>query len=361
MSNSFFAPHESLLAKLMFLRFFPAILVLSAMTLITLTPSDLYGQQLGEHERIVFLGDSITQSGAGPDGYITMVRSRIAERLPEASIDVIGAGISGNKVPDLQTRLENDVLRLEPTVVFVYIGINDVWHSQSGRGTSKEDFETGLKDIIAKTTATGARVILCTASVIGEKTDGSNELDGMLDEYCQISREVAAETGVGLLDLRSAFIEELKVANPDNSAAGVLTTDGVHLNEAGNRFVAEQMLGALGLGADAQPQVADAESGKFLRHVVLFQFQDDQDQAAIDEVVREFGTLRDQVDTIIGYENGTNISAENLAQGYTHCFMVTFADEAGRDAYLPHPAHQKFVELLDGKIEKVCVVDFWSE
>ena len=78
------------------------------------------------------------------------------------------------------------------------------------------------------------------------------------------------------------------------------------------------------------------------------------------KIVQAFGDLEKRIDTITGYEHGTNVSPENLAQGFTHCFMVSFDDESGRDAYLPHPAHQEFVKLLDGKIEKVLVVDFWS-
>ncbi|MEM7453156.1 MAG: GDSL-type esterase/lipase family protein [Planctomycetota bacterium] len=314
----------------------------------------LTAQQLTDSERIVFLGDSITQAGAQPGGYVSLVRESIGEMLPDSSIEVIGAGISGNKVPDLQARLDRDVLSKEPTIVVIYIGINDVWHSQNGRGTPAADFESGLNEIIDRITATGARVVLCTASVIGEKTDGSNNLDEMLEEYCAISRRVAEARGSGMIDLRAAFIDHLKQENPENQGANILTTDGVHLNSAGNRFVADQML--KGLGVMEEPS---GGSG-VLRHVVLFQFKDDVSDDDIEVIVSEFGKLKDRIDTIKGYEHGTDISPENLSQGFTHCFMVTFEDEAGRDEYLPHPAHMEFVQLLDGKIENVCVVDFWS-
>ena len=108
----------------------------------------------------------------------------------------IGAGISGNKVHDLQKRLDRDVIEKRPTLVVIYIGINDVWHSEMKppRGTSKDDFTAGLKDIIGKIKAAGARVVLCTPTVIGEKK--TNKLDAQLDEYADMSRKVAAETGV---------------------------------------------------------------------------------------------------------------------------------------------------------------------
>ena len=57
--------------------------------------------------KIVFLGDSITQSGASPEGYITIVKEQIKENYPGKNIEIIGAGISGNKVPDLQKTTSN--------------------------------------------------------------------------------------------------------------------------------------------------------------------------------------------------------------------------------------------------------------
>jgi hypothetical protein len=137
------------------------------------------------------------------------------------------------------------VLSKHPTVVFIYIGINDVWHSVQGRGTSKEEFDAGLRDLIKKITATKARIVLCTPSTIGEKTDGSNPLDAMLEEYSTISRKVAKDTGVTLCDLRKAFLDHLKKNNPDNKDRGILTGDGVHLNAAGNQFVAAQAAEAI--------------------------------------------------------------------------------------------------------------------
>jgi len=172
----------------------------------------------------------------------------LTEKHKELGVEVIGAGISGNKVPDLQRRLERDVLKKKPTVVFIYIGINDVWHGESDpkKGTPVDKFEAGLKDIIGKIQAAGARVIVCTPSVIGEKHDGSNKLDRKLDEYSDISRKVAKETKSQLCDLRKAFLEKLKTDNKDNKGQDILTGDGVHLNDAGNRLVADVMLKSLG-------------------------------------------------------------------------------------------------------------------
>jgi lysophospholipase L1-like esterase len=200
---------------------------------------------LKKGDRIVFLGDSITAGGLGKQGYITLIKNRVKEKHADLGIEIFGAGVSGNKVPDLQKRLEKDVLAKKPTIVFIYIGINDVWHGEKdpSRGTPKDKFADGLKEIIGKIQTGGARVILCTPSVIGEK--GTNSLDAKLDEYADVSRKVAKETKSELCDLRKAFVDHLKKNNPDDKANGILTTDRVHLNEAGNRLVAETMLKAL--------------------------------------------------------------------------------------------------------------------
>ncbi len=201
--------------------------------------------------RIVLFGDSITEQGVKPNGYVTILRDTL--NALGQKIEVIGAGISGNKVSDLQRRLENDVLKKNPSVVVIYIGINDVWHfefaSRGLTGTSKPEFEKGLKEIIARIQSSGSSVILCTPSVIGEKIDGTNKYDMMLDEYSAISRTIATQYSIPLCDLRSAFIDYLKKNNLANSEKNVLTFDGVHLNDTGNKFVAGQVLAVLdGLG-----------------------------------------------------------------------------------------------------------------
>jgi hypothetical protein len=97
------------------------------------------------------------------------------------------------------------------------------------------------------------------------------------------------------------------------------------------------------------------------RHVVLFAFNEDVSKEQIKEVEDAFGKLPKQIDTIIDYEFGTNVSPENLNDGLTHCFFVTFKNKAGLEVYLPHPAHKKFVELVQGKLAKVVVVDYVSK
>lgn len=231
-----------------------AIAVFAAFLAIpTIVRGEVAPVPLKKGDRIVFFGDSITAGAVKPAGFITLIHHSIDAAHHDLGIETIGAGVSGNKVPNLMARLEKDVIAKKPTIVFIYIGINDVWHWKKNKegvlagGTTKEDFESGLKEIIGKINTAGARVILCTASVIGEKNDGSNERDAMLDEYCAISRKVAGETKSQLTDLRKAFLDHLRTNNPNNLPKGILTADSVHLNPEGNKLVAGEMCKALGI------------------------------------------------------------------------------------------------------------------
>ena len=100
------------------------------------------------------------------------------------------------------------------------------------------------------------------------------------------------------------------------------------------------------------------ENSSPYRHVVCFKFKDDASKKQVAEIEQAFGKLSKQVDTITGYEWGTNVSPENHDQGFTHCFIVSFKDKKGLDAYLPHKAHKAFVEKLLPSLDKVFVIDF---
>lgn len=192
--------------------------------------------------KIVFFGDSITQLGVKPRGYVTLVQNHL--RKAGSDVEIVGAGVSGNKVPDLLRRVDRDVLALKPILVIIYIGINDVWHfSMKGlSGTPKDEFRNGLIELTKRIRETGAQVVLCTPSVIGEKKKGDNPMDAMLDEYSDITRSVAEEHQVALCDLRQVFLRYEGTYNTENVDRGLLTYDGVHLSDDGNRFVADEFI-----------------------------------------------------------------------------------------------------------------------
>lgn len=106
---------------------------------------------------------------------------------------------------------------------------------------------------------------------------------------------------------------------------------------------------------------ADTKPASVLRHVVFFKFKPDAGDAKVKEVEQAFRALPGKIDAIQGFEWGTDVGVENLSKGFTHCFFLTFADEKGRDAYLPHAAHQEFVGLVKPLLDDVCVVDYWTK
>jgi lysophospholipase L1-like esterase len=197
-------------------------------------------------KKIVFFGDSITQAGANAGGYIRELDTILQQKKLNDRFEVIGAGISGNKVYDLYFRMDDDVLAKNPDAVVIYIGVNDVWHKRTGTGTDPDRFERFYTAMVKKFKEKKIAVYMCTPAMIGEKWDNTNQFDGDMNSYAGIVRKIATTQGCPLIDLRQLFLEYNKKNNPENKDRGILTTDGVHLNPAGNAFVAERMLEVLG-------------------------------------------------------------------------------------------------------------------
>jgi isoamyl acetate esterase len=197
-------------------------------------------------QKVVFFGDSITEDGARPGGYIVKMKEALQQKGNGSDYDLIGAGVGGNKVYDLYLRMDDDVLSQNPDVVFIWIGVNDVWHKLTfGTGTDPEKFGKFYTAIINKLLDRHIRVVLVTPAVIGEKTDFTNQQDGDLNAYSQIVRNLAQKYHCGLVDLRELFHNYELKNNPGNKESGILTRDRVHLNDAGNQLVANAMLDAL--------------------------------------------------------------------------------------------------------------------
>lgn len=192
--------------------------------------------------KVIFFGDSITQAAVKGNGYIVKIDSLIRKDGLSESFELAGAGIGGNKVYDLYLRMDSDVLAKSPDIVFIYVGINDVWHkSTSGTGTDAAKYERFYRAIIKKLQDRNIRVVVCTPSVIGERNDYSNEQDGDLNYYSNIIRNIAKDLNLPVCDLRKAFVDYLKANNPNNAEKGILTTDRVHLTDVGNLLVANEM------------------------------------------------------------------------------------------------------------------------
>ena len=94
------------------------------------------------------------------------------------------------------------------------------------------------------------------------------------------------------------------------------------------------------------------------RHVVLFKFKDNAAPADVKKIEDAFIALEARIPQIQEFEWGTNVSPEGLANGFTHCFLVTFKSKADLEIYLPHPDHKAFVDLLGPVLDKVLVFDY---
>lgn len=201
---------------------------------------------LSKTQKVVFFGDSITEQGAKPGGYIVRMKDALTQKGIASQYDLIGAGIGGNKVYDLYLRMDDDVMSQNPDVVVIWVGVNDVWHkTMYGTGTDADKFEKFYSAIINKLLDKHIRVILCTPAVIGERNDFTNQQDGDLNAYSQIVRNLAQKYKCGLVDLREIFHNYELKNNPGNKDRGILTQDRVHLNDAGNQLVADRMLEVL--------------------------------------------------------------------------------------------------------------------
>ena len=95
-----------------------------------------------------------------------------------------------------------------------------------------------------------------------------------------------------------------------------------------------------------------------LKHVVLFKFKAGTSEAQIAELIEGYKALPGKVDAMKHFEWGKDVSVENLTKGYSHCFITTFADASGRDAYIPHHAHQEYVKVLLPHLDDLLLLDY---
>lgn len=228
-------------------------------------------------ETIAFMGDSITQGGTRPDGYITLVMNA----LKSQGLDVkdIPAGKSGHKSTDMLARLDADVISKKPQWMTLSCGVNDVWHFKLVLGDRKfegvplEDYKKNIAAIIDKAQAAGIKVMVLTSTMIGE--DQSKELNQMMIPYNDFLRKIAKEKGCLLADLNADMQAALKTI-PDvpgkpktfgkyfygGDLQNKLTTDGCHMNALGNRMMAKGILKSFGMSATELAAAEKSWGGK---------------------------------------------------------------------------------------------------
>ena len=191
-------------------------------------------------EVLAFLGDSITQQGqTQPVGYVNLVLQTLAKEGVE--IKPVKAGISGHKSNDMLNRLDRDVLSKGAKVMTLSCGVNDVWHQDSGRGVSLEDYKKNVTEILDKCAASNCTVVVMTASMFQYRGWEKDPHNVKLAPYNDFLREIAAERKLPLADINKAMWDAY-AADP----GGKLTADGVHMRWPGNFLMAKCILVALG-------------------------------------------------------------------------------------------------------------------
>lgn len=208
--------------------------------------------KINKGEAIAFLGDSITQQGAGnPSGYVQLIIKGL--RANELDPISIPAGIGGHKSNDMLARLDKDVISKKPVWMTLSCGVNDVWHGQ--RGVPLEQYKQNIGQIVEKAQAAGIKVVILTATMIGE--DQENPNNQKLIPYNQFLLELAASKNLAFADLNADMQKLVKELNGGKGKANFLTTDGVHMGPLGNRMMAMGVLRALGLNDE---QLAKAKA-----------------------------------------------------------------------------------------------------
>lgn len=216
-----------------------------------LRPISAGGLPIKSGETIAFMGDSITQAGANPGGYVRLVISGLEAAGVETS--AIPAGISGHKSDQMLERLNRDALDKHPDWMTLSCGVNDVWHGPNG--IPLDQYKVNITKIVDECQAAGVKVMILTSTMIGE--DEPNANNQKLAEYNNFLRGLAKEKNCLLADLNADMQAGVKAAGGGTKDSRHFTSDGVHMNPAGNKLMATGVLKAFGLSGE---QLAKAQA-----------------------------------------------------------------------------------------------------
>lgn len=212
--------------------------------------------------RIACLGDSITQFGGQKGGYVWLVDHYLQHLYGD--IEVVNAGISGNKSNDMLARFQKDVLDKEPDLVTISVGVNDVWHGFSGHplgdgpnGIPLPIYKANVGRMVDSALAQGVRIVILSATVIYE--DLNSPENRKAQGYNAALREIAANRKLPYIDLQAPFRAMIADYRAKTGARdNLLTLDGVHMNEQGNKVMAHTILTGLGISPALQQSVQGA-------------------------------------------------------------------------------------------------------
>ncbi len=198
-------------------------------------------------DSIVFLGDSITRDGDKGDGYIKMFAAGMKENGIE--LKTTGAGIGGNKSNHMKGRLDKHVISRKPQFMVLSCGVNDVYHGfkKPPAGTSLEDYQKNITEIIDRAQAANIKVIVMTATMLTESV--TDKRNAALADYNKFLREIAAAKNCILIDQYQAMLDTVTAYKKlyPNENKRFVTVDGIHMNPLGNKMMATALLKGMNL------------------------------------------------------------------------------------------------------------------
>jgi lysophospholipase L1-like esterase len=202
---------------------------------------------LQPHDHVLFYGDSITDAGRNSGangglgtGYAALCAAQLLARYPEWNLKFTNKGISGNRVYDLEARLQEDVLDLQPNLVSILIGINDTWRRyDSGTLSPIDEFQDSYQRILSAITASGTRLIICEPFLLPIPADRKAWRED-LDPRITACRDLARQFGALYLPLDGLF-----AAASTRASLDYWLPDGVHPSLAGHALIADAWIQAV--------------------------------------------------------------------------------------------------------------------
>ena len=190
--------------------------------------------------RILFQGDSITDAGRDRrnyfnlgSGYPKYAAEIIKERHPDLELEFINLGIAGNRSSMLFERFYPDAIALQPDIISILIGVNDVWHRQYNIYTTDEMYELNLREMLKLLREkTNAKIMILSPFLLDDEIK-QEKFGGEVKRVIDICKRIADEFADVYVPLDEYFDRALaEQPEPKHYSA-----DGVHPNEAGARFI----------------------------------------------------------------------------------------------------------------------------
>ena len=199
--------------------------------------------------KILFQGDSVTDAGrdrSNPadlgEGYPKFASAMIQDSYPDTEFEFVNLGISGNRTEHLVARLESDFIEVQPDIVSIMIGINDVWHHYEHDlvETTDEQFEANYRLILDNIKSrTNARILLIQPFLLASVVPSRGILCEELARKQEIIRKLADEYADAYLPLDEVLHTEATEEPAHYSA------DGVHPTPDGACYIGEAYLRAV--------------------------------------------------------------------------------------------------------------------